>query len=383
MSRIGGVVMKVPAGWGSRTETLAVQGSNDGRGYSTIVGSKPYTFDPKSDNTVRVDFGTTLSRYVRVEITGNSAGQQAQLSDLEVVPAAVAATNLAAGKPMTSSGSVQNYVPANANDGDQSSYWESTNNAFPQWLQVDLGASVSSTQIVLKLPTANWGARTETLTVQGSTDGSNFSQLVASAGYTFDPASNNTVTINYTPVTTRYLRLNITGNTGWPAGQVSEFEVYGPSGGDTQPPTAPSNLTYTQPASGQIKLTWNAATDNVGVTGYDVYANNSLRSSVSGTTLTYTDNQPDSATVTYFVRAHDAAGNQSANSNSVTRTGTGNPGSNLAVGKPITASSTTLNFVATNANDNDTSTYWEGAGGTYPQTLTVQLGPMRTPAPWW
>ena len=31
------------------------------------------------------------------------------------------------------------------------------------------------------------------------------SQLVASAGYTFDPASNNTVTINYTPVTTRYL----------------------------------------------------------------------------------------------------------------------------------------------------------------------------------
>ena len=118
ITRIGGVVMKVPAGWASRTETLAVQGSDDGKGYSTLAGSKKYTFDPKSDNTVRVDFGTQLSRYVRVEITDNSAGSQAQLSDLEVVPAAVDATNLAAGKAMSSSGYVQNYAPGNANDGD-------------------------------------------------------------------------------------------------------------------------------------------------------------------------------------------------------------------------------------------------------------------------
>ena len=43
--------------------------------------------------------------------------------------------------------------------------------------------------------------------------------------------------------------------------------------GDTQAPTAPTNLAFTQPASGQIRLTWNASTDNVGVTGYDIYAN--------------------------------------------------------------------------------------------------------------
>ena len=33
------------------------------------------------------------------------------------------------------------YVPANAVDGDAATYWESVNNAFPQWLQVDLGAA--------------------------------------------------------------------------------------------------------------------------------------------------------------------------------------------------------------------------------------------------
>ena len=89
------------------------------------------------------------------------------------------------------------------------------------------------------------------------------------------------------------------------------------------PPTAPRSLAYTQPASGQIRLTWNASTDNVGVTGYDIYANGSLRASVGGTVLIYTDNQPDTATVSYYVRAKDAAGNISATATSVTRTGTG------------------------------------------------------------
>ncbi|TCO57964.1 discoidin domain-containing protein [Actinocrispum wychmicini] len=301
-----------------------------------------------------------------------SSAPTGQLGEQQVTPSIQAGPNLALGKTATASGFVQNLVAGNANDGDQSTYWESTNNAFPQWLQLDLGASVSTNEIVLKLPTANWGARTQTLSVQSSTDGTNFTTVVASAGYQFSPAANNTVTIDYTAVTTRFLRLNITANTGWPAGQVSEFEVYGPSTGDTQAPTAPTNLAFTQPGGGQIALSWTASTDNVGVTGYDVYANNALRTSVTGTS--YTDTQPDTATVTYYVRAHDAAGNQSGNSNSVTRAGSGGGGTNLAVGKPITASSTTQNFVATNADDNDVNTYWEGAGGTYPTMLTVQLG---------
>ncbi|WP_327350949.1 CARDB domain-containing protein [Streptomyces sp. NBC_01304] len=44
---------------------------------------------------------------------------------------------------------------------------------------------------------------------------------------------------------------------------------------------------------------------------------------------------------------------------------------NLAVNKPIEASSSTQNYYATNANDNSTSTYWESSG--HPSTLTVKL----------
>lgn len=291
------------------------------------------------------------------------------------VSAAVAAVQpaaQAASATYTASSQIAEYPASNVGDGNQATYWESANNQFPQWIQADLGATTNVAQLVLKLP-AGWEARTETLTVQGSTNGTSFSDVVASAGYRFDPASANTVTINLT-ASARYVRLNVTANTGWPAAQFSEFEVHGStSGGDTQAPSAPGNLAYTAPASGQLRLTWSASTDNIGVTGYDVYANNALRGSVAGTVLTYTDNQPDGTTVAYYVRAHDAAGNQSANSNTVTRNGT-QVGTNLAVGKPITASSTEFTFVATNANDNSTSTYWEGGGGTYPNLLTVGLG---------
>jgi hypothetical protein len=61
----------------------------------------------------------------------------------------------------------------------------------------------------------------------GSTDGSSFSTIVGSANYTFNPATGNTATISFaSTATVRYLRLNFTANTGWPAGQVSEFQVY-------------------------------------------------------------------------------------------------------------------------------------------------------------
>ncbi|SBT89015.1 Pectate lyase superfamily protein [Streptomyces sp. DI166] len=47
-------------------------------------------------------------------------------------------------------------------------------------------------------------------------------------------------------------------------------------------------------------------------------------------------------------------------------------GTNLARNKPIEATSTTQNYVATNANDDSLTTYWESAG--FPSDLTVKLG---------
>ncbi|HEY0638599.1 MAG TPA: discoidin domain-containing protein, partial [Pseudonocardiaceae bacterium] len=376
--QVSRVVLRLPGddAWPARRQTIGIQGSLDGEGLATITTAAEHTFDPKTGNVVTLDFPAFLTRYVRVNVTANTGAPAAQLGELEVHGARASVTNLAQGKAMLASSHTQTYVAGNANDLDQATYWESANGAFPQWLRVDLGASVQVNRVVVKLP-ANWEARNQTFSVQGSDNGTTFSDVVASASRAFTPAAGNTVTINFTATSTRYVRLHFTANTTWPAGQASEFEVYGPTGGDTQPPTAPGNLAYTQPQAGQIRLTWNAATDNVGVTGYDVYANGALRTSVSGTTLTYTDTQPTGATVTYFVRARDAANNQSPDSNSVTRPG-GGGGTNLALGKEITASGHVHTFVATNANDNDVLTYWEANSGAFPNTLTVKLGANHT-----
>jgi F5/8 type C domain len=136
-------------------------------------------------------------------------------------------SNLAAGRPASASGYTQNYQPSNAVDGNTSTYWESTDNAFPQWFQVDLGAAAGVGRVVMDLPPSSaWGARTQTLTIEGSTDGSSFTTLAGSKGYGFDPASGNTATATFTAAPVRYVRLTFTANSGWPAGQLSELQIY-------------------------------------------------------------------------------------------------------------------------------------------------------------
>jgi hypothetical protein len=136
-------------------------------------------------------------------------------------------TDLALNQPVTASGYTQTYVPANAVDGNTSTYWESTDNTFPQWFQVDLGSSVGIGRIVMDLPPATaWSTRTQTIEIQGSTDGTNYTTLVASQGYTFNPATGNTASVTFTTTGVRYVKLTFTANTGWPAGQLSELQIY-------------------------------------------------------------------------------------------------------------------------------------------------------------
>ncbi|WP_033823729.1 glycosyl hydrolase family 28-related protein, partial [Kitasatospora sp. MBT63] len=78
-------------------------------------------------------------------------------------PACPTTGNLAQGRPATASSSTQTYGAGNVVDGNADSYWESANNAFPQWVQVDLGCLQNLSSVTLKLPpAAAWGARSET-----------------------------------------------------------------------------------------------------------------------------------------------------------------------------------------------------------------------------
>jgi hypothetical protein len=135
--------------------------------------------------------------------------------------------DLAAGRPMTSSGFTDVYPEKNANDGDPDTYWESANNAFPQWLQVDLGRPSTVSRFLLRVPPGPlWLQRTQTIQITGSMDGSNYFVILGPAGYSFDPVNANAVQVRFTQTTARYLRLTFTANTDWPAGQLSQWQVH-------------------------------------------------------------------------------------------------------------------------------------------------------------
>lgn len=85
-------------------------------------------------------------------------------------------------------------------------------------------------------------------------------------------------------------------------------------GADTEPPTAPTNLVSTSVTDLSIGISWNASTDNVGVTGYEVFLDSVLNQTVTSTTATILG-LSSNTTYDIQVRAKDGAGNESGFSN--------------------------------------------------------------------
>ena len=101
--------------------------------------------------------------------------------------------------------------------------------------------------------------------------------------------------------------------------------------GDVQAPTAPAGLAVTGTTSGSVSLSWTASTDNVAVTGYDVYRGTTLVGTATGTS--YTDTGLTAATAyAYTARARDAAGNVSAASTAVSATTAAGSGGGTSAG---------------------------------------------------
>ncbi|HZG74887.1 MAG TPA: PA14 domain-containing protein, partial [Paenibacillus sp.] len=99
---------------------------------------------------------------------------------------------------------------------------------------------------------------------------------------------------------------------------------------DTQAPAAPTNVSAPSKTDTTVNLSWTGSSDNVGVTGYDVYVggNKANGSPISGTTYTVTG-LTETTAYSITVKARDAAGNESAASSalSVTTNGGGGTGS--------------------------------------------------------
>ena len=133
-----------------------------------------------------------------------------------------------------------------------------------------------------------------------------FAQIGTSTGTTY----NDTGLTASTSYSYRARATDAAGNLG-PYSNVASLTTQAP---DTQPPTAPSNLTATAISGSQINLGWTASTDNVGVTGYLVErcqgvgcTNFARLLTVTGTTYTDTGLILNTS-YTYQVKATDARG---------------------------------------------------------------------------
>ncbi|HEV2480084.1 MAG TPA: fibronectin type III domain-containing protein [Puia sp.] len=112
-------------------------------------------------------------------------------------------------------------------------------------------------------------------------------------------------------------------------------EASGATSTDTQPPTTPGNLNVQASTQSTITLAWTKSTDNVGVTGYNVYVDGSLANVAPGTATTFTVTGLNyQQSYNFYVVATDAAGNLS-------------PASNQVSGEPIISGMTYTYFALT------------------------------------
>ncbi len=175
----------------------------------------------------------------------------------------------------------------------------------------------------------SWTAATDNVGVTGyliercqGAGCSSFAQVAAPAG-TATTFSDTTV-VTGTSYSYQVRATDSAGNLG-PYSNVASATTPAP---DTQAPTAPSGLAATGVSNAQINLTWTAATDNVGVTGYLIdrcqgsgCSGFAQVAAPAGTATAFSDTGlATNTTYSYRVRASDAAGNLGGYSNTASAT---------------------------------------------------------------
>ena len=176
----------------------------------------------------------------------------------------------------------------------------------------------------------SWGAATDNVGVSGyriercqGSGCSNFTQIAAPTG-TGTTYSDTGLSAS-TSYTYRVRASDAAGNLG---AYTNTANATTQAAADTTPPSAPGTLTATASGSAQVNLSWGAATDNVGVSGYRIErcqgsgcSNFTQIAAPTGTGTTYSDTGLSASTsYTYRVRASDAAGNLGAYTNTANAT---------------------------------------------------------------
>src|SRR6056297_2798406 len=148
-------------------------------------------------------------------------------------------------------------------------------------------------------------------------------ELAYDAGSTSSSAVSGTINIPSDVSGLRRMRVSMKYNGEQSAcetfdyGEVEDYNVnISTGGGDTEAPTAPTNLASSNVTETSVDLNWDASSDNVGVDHYTVFQDGSSIGTTSNTSYSVTG-LTAATTYTFTVKAEDAAGNVSASSNAL------------------------------------------------------------------
>ncbi len=203
--------------------------------------------------------------------------------------------------------------------------------------------AASSTQINL-----TWNASTDNVGVTGYRIYRGGVQIATSA----TNAYSNTGLTASTAYSYTVAAYDVAGNV---SAQSAAASATTQAAADTQAPSVPTGLTATAASSTQINLTWNASTDNVGVTGYRIYRGG-VQIATSATNAYSNTGLTASTAYSYTVAAYDAAGNvsaQSAAASATTQAAADTQAPSVPTGLTATAaSSTQINLTWNASTDN-------------------------------
>ncbi len=168
-------------------------------------------------------------------------------------------------------------------------------------------ANLSVSNVTTNSANLNWSASTDNVGVTGYfiyQNGSNIGSVSGNSALVNGLSSSSTYTF--------YVRaFDAAGNQ---SGNSNTLSITTDTEADTQAPSNPSNLTASNTTQTSTTLSWSASSDNIGVSGYNVYQDGLVVAFSSGTSQTIAS-LSSATTYIFYVRAVDAAGNESGNSN--------------------------------------------------------------------
>ncbi len=300
------------------TNTLVVSGLVALTNYEAQVRSNCAggTSSPYSDSinftTTQTPACTGISNFPYSESFESGLGEWSNATDDDINW-----TRDSGGTPSTSTG------PTNGQDGAFYIFTEASGNASPNKIAllnspcVDLsGLSSVSLEFGYHMYGANMGTMEVLLS---TTDGASYTSVWTKSG---DLGNTwNQAIIDLTAYAGSVIKLQFKGTTGTSFRSdmaIDNIKIFS-STPDTEAPTAPTNLVSSSVTATGVSLSWNASTDNVGVSGYEIYQGTTLLTTEVNLNSVVTGLAPNTS-YTFSVVAKDAAGNSSTASNTVTIT---------------------------------------------------------------